>query len=494
MNAFDIYSAIGGIDEGFLEESETPLKRKISFIPIASVAACIAIIAAGVYISKEADSQPDIGVSVVTTDTAFYYPMTEINSESENLYPDTSGSIEIFPETETMISSGIVTDVSVVEETTVSETRVTAETTVSTTTSVTTVPTETTANMTLPTVIEEEPVDLKSMSELDRPYKDAGVGVAETAIIFPWDYLTISEQYSTMSFNGKKYAGRSKIKASFVGEVIGSGDASGWDEYTEEEYHRDFSVSRIKGIDDNLMIAVNMEGKYYIFKNDKYDPPKTFGELIDGYDLTHTLRFENFFAYEGYSEKSYYRLKNDDFIIQILSDCREAEWSDDYLWDRDESDYLSFSVISEPLGVYKQAFYVSKDGYIDTNIFDWGYSYYIGEEAAGQIIDYAMKNSSRAVLEPYMDSLAGTVSWIGDGYILVDDSILCVDPDDGMTFKIFMNDIRVRRCIEFQHIGVGDTVRIQFTGGVDVGNGNIVYGVDSIDIASISGGEVMVNE
>lgn len=49
MTAFDIYSAIGGVGEDILEESEDPVRRRINFLPIATVAACIAIFAAGAY-------------------------------------------------------------------------------------------------------------------------------------------------------------------------------------------------------------------------------------------------------------------------------------------------------------------------------------------------------------------------------------------------------------------------------------------------------------
>ena len=38
--------------------------------------------------------------------------------------------------------------------------------------------------------------------------------------------------------------------------------------------------------------------------------------------------------------------------------------------------------------------YISEDGYFATNILDYEYSYFIGKEAAGQIIRYVQKHST----------------------------------------------------------------------------------------------------
>lgn len=82
MTGFDIYSAVGGTDEKFLEESETPCKRKINFLPIASVAACVAIIAAGVYISMGSDSQPDVTYEITTAEISNETTVTDITVET----------------------------------------------------------------------------------------------------------------------------------------------------------------------------------------------------------------------------------------------------------------------------------------------------------------------------------------------------------------------------------------------------------------------------
>ena len=328
-----------------------------------------------------------------------------------------------------------------------------------------------------------------------RPYRDISASADEIAIEWQWEYMTLYEQYTTIDLNGKEYISRMReISASFLGDGLGSGGAEGYDLDTEQTYHRTFEINRIQGISDDLMVAVNMDGKYYVFMNSEYDPPATFGELLDGYDLANTLDFYRFTVCEGYTEKGYYSLENDDAIWQVLTACRDARFVEDDAWNRGAKNYISFTATSEPLGVYQRVFYVSEDGYIRTNIFDWGYVYQIGEEAAGQIIAYATENADEVEFEPYSYWLAGTLTEICDGYILVDDSILCSDPGEGMVFKVLTDDLRISRYVDTKIVGIGDVIMVQFTGDIDIAAGNLVTGAYSMSPASISDGNVMVNE
>ena len=397
MTAFDIYSAVGGLDENILEETEKPLRPKINMIPAAAIAACFLVLIAG-----------------------FYFTRKEV----------------IPPENEIMIDG-----------------------------------------------------------ELSRPYKDEDVGVLETSIIWQWEYQTICEQYRTITVDGKLFISRAReIVSSLLGDVIGSYEAEGYDIYTEQTYRQTFEVRQIQGVSDDLMVAVNMDGKYYVFMNDKYDPPSTFGELLDGYDLADTLELNKFITFKGYTAEGYYSLDNDDLIWQTLSTCRDAVFIPDDPWFDDDKNYISFTVTSEKLGIYKKGFSISDDGYLWTNIIEWKYIYNIGEEAAGRIISYVMENAEESEPEPYIYSVAGTFTGIIDGYILVDDSILCSDPDDGMVFRIPTDDLRIRRYIDTQTIKVGDIVRIQFTGNIDTAAGNVVNGVYSVSPAIIFDGNAMVEE
>lgn len=105
-----------------------------------------------------------------------------------------------------------------------------------------------------------------------------------------------------------------------------------------------------------------------------------------------------------------------------------------------------------------------------------------------------MKNAQKEEMEPYAYSLAGTLTEIGDGYVLVDDSILCADQRDGMVFKVLTSDLRIRRCIEFQKMEVGSIVVVTFTDPVNVEDGNVINGAISVSRGAISDGSVVVPE
>ena len=129
---------------------------------------------------------------------------------------------------------------------------------------------------------------------------------------------------------------------------------------------------------------------------------------------------------------------------------------------------------------------ITEDGYIWTNIFDYAYIFRIGQEAADQIISYAVENGTESETEPYNASLAGTLTEITDGYVLIDDTVLCSDENDGMTFKVYLNDLRISRWIDVGEISVGDIVVVYFTGNIDTDAGNVVEGAFSLSKGTIS--------
>ena len=177
---------------------------------------------------------------------------------------------------------------------------------------------------------------------------------------------------------------------------------------------------------------------------------------------------------------------DDDYIIEVLASCRNAKvYADSDHWQGSEP-YISFTVTSDALGVYKKAMYITEDGYLWTNVFEYAYIYEIGTEAASKIIAYAMENSVEKPMEPYEYRLAGTLVKIEDGYAYIDDSIMCVDESEGMVFRVSLADIRVRRCIEYAGVGVGDLVVVTFRGGIDLEDGNLILDARSIDEAILT--------
>lgn len=301
----------------------------------------------------------------------------------------------------------------------------------------------------------------------------------ESAIIWPWEYRTEIEKYAVYIYDLTDYTPCGEIGADKVGEKIGTCMGMGTDPYTDKVHTKTFKVHKINGISEDRLIAVEIGEKYYVCTNMKAKIPATFGEVLDLYNLAEVLPFTKFSVYEANRQKDYYKISDDDYIWQILSECRDAKvYDDSNSWSYELRNYLSFTATSEELGVYKKVVYITEDGYLWTNIFDYAYIYFIGEEAAGKIIDYAKSNAVKTESEPYNYTLAGTLTEIGDGYLLVDDTVLCDDPDDGKVWRVLTDDLRLRRCYEYGSIKVGDVVVVTYRAAVEEGSTTITDAFD----------------
>lgn len=320
-----------------------------------------------------------------------------------------------------------------------------------------------------------------SIGGIDRDYKGVISG-SEGDIEFPWEYKLTYEKYYTVKYNGNDYRTRARaINESLLGEVLGTCTAQGVDSYTDKTYTETFNVRKINGVSEEKMIAVGMDNDYYVYFNDGVKCPATFGELLDAYNLSETLPLVKFSVNEGYKEKGYYQITDDEYIWQVLSECKNAEfYADNDKWSRGDRNYLSFTATSEELGVYKKVFYITEDGYVSTNVFNYSYVYYIGEDAANKIITHAKNNATEAEREQYEYTIAGTITEIGDGYVLIDDTVLCKNKKDGMVFKVLTDELIIRRYLECTNIKVGDTVAVKFQTEIVLGEDNTVSGAISM--------------
>ena len=324
-------------------------------------------------------------------------------------------------------------------------------------------------------------------------YKDF-IQAGESAIIWPWEYQTVYEKYTELKFDGIEYLGRGReVSASHVGEIIGNHTVVGYDEINSgKKYTKEFEVYKLKDAAQSQFVAVKMEGKYYVFKNDKYAPPSTLGELFNLVDLPKVIELNEFSENGDGPNKNHYVLNSDDYVWEVLAGCKNADFVEDDKWTVHKRDHLSFTVTSETLGVYRVAMYVTADGYLWTNAFSYQYLFKIGEDAAGKIIKYAKENSAEAEYKPYQNRIVGKVVEVTDEYIVIDDTVLCNNPSDGTTYKVLLNDLRISRYVDHEIIKVGSTVQITFEGGVD--EANTIDSAVSASNVKISGGDVLIPE
>lgn len=320
------------------------------------------------------------------------------------------------------------------------------------------------------------------------------VSGAESNRIWPWEYLTDGEKYRTISLDNVTYSIRNyrTIGDEFLGETIGDAVASGTDDTTGKKYTATFKVRKIKEIAQEYMVAAGNDQGFYVYMVSDFKNPATVGELLENYNLRQNMRLDHFSESTGDDENSDYSIEDDSYIWDVLTGCSDAKLCQDDVFNKDGTGYIAFCVSSEALGVYKKVIYISESGYLETNILDYGYTYYIGEKTAREIIDYARKNGSKAEKVVYEASIEGTLTEIGDGYVLIDDSILCEDAGKGRVYKVYTDDIRMRRCIELGNIQTGDIVSAKYDG--DISENNEVRGAYSIYTGELVRGGLVIPE
>lgn len=321
------------------------------------------------------------------------------------------------------------------------------------------------------------------------------ISADEADVEWPWEYKTNGEKYQTIEFGGNVYNIKylNPIDTEVLGDVLGICKVEGVDSYTDKKYTETFEVRKLSGVSQEKLVAAGNDRGFYVYAAGNETMPATFGELSDTYGLTQNVPLNLYTVYEGYDEKGYFNVNDDAYIWQVLSGCREAKLCDETdSFDRSNRNYLSFTATSDALGVDKRVIDISEDGYFATNIFDYSYIYFIGEESAGKIISYAKSNSTETQFEPYALSVSGTLTEIEEDYVLIDDSILCANEEDGIVYKIYTGDIRIKRCIKCTGIKAGDTVLVIYEGTISAANE--ISGAYSMNKGTLEDGALTISE
>ena len=237
-----------------------------------------------------------------------------------------------------------------------------------------------------------------------------------------------------------------------------------------------------------------MDSKYYIYKNNTYNPPGNLGQLFDEANLWENLKLDYFYDTKDYIENGSYSLNGSGYILEVLSECKDAGYAGNDSQTFDYKNRIDFSITLDDLGVYMRGLQINSEGYLLTNIFDYGYIYNIGAEAAKKIIAYAEKNGTPAAPKPYCYYLSGIVTELTEDYLIIDDSIKCADASDGILFKIPLDDIHASRGVKYRDINIGDIAVVSFRGNVDTQADNTVTGIVEIDKGKLYNGNILVDE
>lgn len=195
-----------------------------------------------------------------------------------------------------------------------------------------------------------------------------------------WNDRTIAEQFLEFSVNANTYVSRvTKISTEQTGEKLCDTQITGYDYYTETTHHADVQVYRIAGIAEECAVAVRFPGidEGYVYTSRSYFP-ETLGELMDALNLTETISFHSLNPAQGESITEFDR----SLLLDLLNDHRELSRIED---DTYHKPLFSVSTNVDILGIRNKSLKITEDGYLMTNIMEWGYVFFIGEETAAEI-------------------------------------------------------------------------------------------------------------
>lgn len=310
-----------------------------------------------------------------------------------------------------------------------------------------------------------------------RERNDNNVAFEQSAYVWPWNCREVYNQYTTVTVGENEYVSRvsyygEEVLANQIAKKVCDAEAVGYDEYSSLRNKEDYYLSikcevfEIKGVDSNRIVAVKYDGYdgYYAFLREDREQLNTFGELVSALDLTQKIKLNSVYYDEendGNDTDEHYALsdENSDALWNILKECFDAPSVDSSLYDRSKRK-LSFAIDSDTLGVNNLSFSFNSEGYLWTNIENYAYVYYLGEDAVNEIFDFAVKNKLMIYL-PEEQYIVGTVTEIGNDYIKIDDSIMMKNAEDGIEFTVYANHMNIRRYIISGFLRVGDTVRIE---------------------------------
>ena len=176
----------------------------------------------------------------------------------------------------------------------------------------------------------------------DGRYKNYNIYVNNSAIAWPWEYRTVYEKYTNVEIDGIEYHGKGHaVSEALVGKSIGNYTVVGYDEINnEKKYTAEFEAYALKDIAQSQFIAVKMENSYYVFQGDEYAPPSTLGELMDAVDLSKVVELKYFSENDNSPDSKHFALNSDDYVWEVLSDCRNASFVEDQTWTVGDRSYL----------------------------------------------------------------------------------------------------------------------------------------------------------
>ncbi|MBQ2847553.1 MAG: hypothetical protein IJE74_04785 [Clostridia bacterium] len=455
MKPDDILDAFGNVDDEYIKKARQKSDYGTkTWKTVISIAACLCIVLASVLFLRSY-VKPETG-----TETTFA-GISAVNSES-------SASV-----TENNVYSEILTE------------KVTAENPAG--------------------VTEKESALYQTQSQFfcltadTRERKEINYMVENSARVWPWNCREIFDKFQGLEFNGTDYRTRAAyygtdIPKDMIGKKLGSTTSRGYDIYEEKSHSIQCDIYEIRGVDSQRFIAVRYQGYdgYYPFIRSDFSPPETLGDLIDSLNLTETFPFSSFYYGQG-GKDAHYLISGaaNDVLWSFFLKYAGAK-TEDYDSVAAGEKTVSFPINSVQLGAVNLSWTLYDNGYLKTNIENYGYAYYIGTDAVKEITEYAL-NHKAGTTGNNKQIIIGRVTEIGEDYIKIDDTMMMKNPSDGMEITVKANNMRIKRYIISGFLKVGQTVAVTHE-GLLMGDPTLIVTATNLEEITISGIDYYIAE
>ncbi len=283
----------------------------------------------------------------------------------------------------------------------------------------------------------------------------------------PWEEQLLFDRYHAVDFQGNIYISQVRtIDPALVESELGSCTLT-YTDLSQALHTESATAYKVKKLSEDTLIAVPMEGFYIAFTK---KPPQTLGQFSEKLALEETVTIRSFSFRD---RSSHYALSDYTELWQMLKQSGDAPLLPSGELPQKEQPALSFLLEAEAFGrssaKEKQTISVYESGYLEIDLLSEVCLYRIGTEAAEEILSYLrMHRLLQAYPNPEfaISTLSGTVVGIEDGYLLIDDSVLCADAEEGMVFRISLNSVRCLRNMTYQEIQPGNTVTVTLQGQI----------------------------
>ncbi|MGN0636941.1 MAG: hypothetical protein ACI4J0_01100 [Huintestinicola sp.] len=284
MTAFDLFTAIGGVSEKTLAETERAVPAKNVWLrPAVTAAACLILCIAAVSIMQREQSEtiPEV-------------------SEQETSYET------FFSESEAMTPSEAETEVPTSEDITENETA----------------PSEMASSIAMqnpPTMTEQVLETETAPSQTETSFTDSDT--PETAIVPKWEDMTDLERYIYLSYNGSDYSITTEHFDESELSFLGNGEIYGlFDELSVEDWEEGAKKTvpcgfyRINGISPEYIIAVPTSDGYYTGYVNHDFCGRDMGDFIKSTDFFTRNPFTVLYSGEKCDGLDYYEYSLPDLI------------------------------------------------------------------------------------------------------------------------------------------------------------------------------------